>query len=946
MSSPIGDMVVRIVGDNSELDKSIDSSQTKLKSFSDTAINLGTKLSLGLTAPIVAAGIASLKSAGQFQMYQASFETMLGSAEKAKATIADMQKMAAATPFELGDLAQAGKVLLQYGVSADTLMSRISMLGDIAQGDANKLGSLTLAFGQMSSTGKLMGQDLLQMINAGFNPLKVISDKTGESMASLKDRMSKGKLGVDEVTNAFISATSAGGQFFGGMEKASKTLPGLISTLHDDVSTLGRSFVEDLMPSVMDTIKGLSSFAQSVTELDAPTKAFIVTMLGFAAAAGPVSLGIGLISKAMIFLAANPVVLAIAGIAALTAVVVSLGVAIDKANMEKLSAEYGKVSEASGISLRNIEMIGDALDRQQNFGPPDFESTKQQVKDIAESLGVTEASVISIGLANTNVTDEYRKQLQTLKDQTIVLSANRDTGGDLELKIKRALEASAKAAEDAKTKEKDLATQRDTIIEAYNAKLKENANLVKAGLMTQEDALKSNNEALTQSAEDISKLGMVSAKTNILLAGAKQVALDNADAIKKENAEKELQIEYDKEYSDLLSGIDTVTEENNKRDIEIASWNEYQDKKMVANKKKAFEDIYSSAWDIANSLVELNKIQAQKEIDSINEVRDAKIEALKKAQQVETDTLEKSHTAQTNALKILLQAETDAFKKKQDDETKAIDNALQQELFDKGLAGAATVDQYKKELDVAISTGDSIKIKEAQDAYDKSVIEKEYADQQTVLKAQQALDDIALKTRQAADEAALKQKQKDDDVALKQKQTDEQAAIEKIASDKTRKLNYDAAMAAYQLNIASTVASGARAVIETFAELGFTPWGIAAAALMSATTIAQLAVIDANKPKLANGGIILPSNGGTDVTVGEAGQAEVVIPLDKLDAMLKTVALNNLNKESYSDKNSNSTKAQANNIFQIGSVIANPSGLRELNRLLSKYSNIETKRVG
>ena len=59
MSSPIGDMVVRIVGDNSELDKSIDSSQTKLKSFSDTAINLGTKLSLGLTAPIVAAGIAS-----------------------------------------------------------------------------------------------------------------------------------------------------------------------------------------------------------------------------------------------------------------------------------------------------------------------------------------------------------------------------------------------------------------------------------------------------------------------------------------------------------------------------------------------------------------------------------------------------------------------------------------------------------------------------------------------------------------------------------------------------------------------------------------------------------------------------------------------------------------------------------------------------------------------
>jgi len=117
----------------------------------------------------------------------------------------------------------------------------------------------------MSSTGKLMGQDLLQMINAGFNPLKVIADETGESMASLKKKMSDGAITADMVTKAFISATSAGGQFYGGMEKASKTLPGLISTLKDDVSTAGRSFVEDLMPALMDTVKQLSSFAKWLT---------------------------------------------------------------------------------------------------------------------------------------------------------------------------------------------------------------------------------------------------------------------------------------------------------------------------------------------------------------------------------------------------------------------------------------------------------------------------------------------------------------------------------------------------------------------------------------------------------------------------------------------------------------------------------------------------------
>ena len=73
-------------------------------------------------------------------------------------------------------------------------MPMLRAIGDISMGDTQKLQSLTLAFAQMSSTGKLMGQDLLQMINAGFNPLSVISEKTGKSIGVLKDEMSKGAI--------------------------------------------------------------------------------------------------------------------------------------------------------------------------------------------------------------------------------------------------------------------------------------------------------------------------------------------------------------------------------------------------------------------------------------------------------------------------------------------------------------------------------------------------------------------------------------------------------------------------------------------------------------------------------------------------------------------------------------------------------------------------------
>lgn len=100
-------------------------------------------------------------------------------------------------------------------------------------GESGKFNSLTLAFSQMSATGKLMGQDLNQMINAGFNPLQTISEKTGKSIATLKDEMSKGAISAEMVQQAFIDATSAGGKFYNMSENASQTINGQMSMMQD-----------------------------------------------------------------------------------------------------------------------------------------------------------------------------------------------------------------------------------------------------------------------------------------------------------------------------------------------------------------------------------------------------------------------------------------------------------------------------------------------------------------------------------------------------------------------------------------------------------------------------------------------------------------------------------------------------------------------------------------
>lgn len=163
-----------------------------------------------------------------------SFQTMLGSADKAKDLMQQITTFAAATPFQQTDLTQASRTLLAFGITGDKIMPTLKMLGDVSQGNKERFDSLTLAFAQISSAGKMQGQDLLQLVSAGFNPLQVISQKTGKSMNELRNEMAKGAISADMVTQAFQDATSKGGMFYNAMQNQSTTYAGLMSTLKDN----------------------------------------------------------------------------------------------------------------------------------------------------------------------------------------------------------------------------------------------------------------------------------------------------------------------------------------------------------------------------------------------------------------------------------------------------------------------------------------------------------------------------------------------------------------------------------------------------------------------------------------------------------------------------------------------------------------------------------------
>lgn len=221
----------------------------------------GTLMAVGVTITAIATaiGTAGFKFNSQMENYQAGFSALLGSAEKSTKMVKELQEMAAKTPFELTDLAEASQTLLAFGMTAEDIIPTLKNIGDVSLGNKERFKALSLAFAQVQAAGKLTGQDLLQMVNAGFNPLQEISKKTGKSLSELKDEMSDGAISAQDVADAFKSATAEGGRFNGAMEKQSKTLTGQFSTLKDNFSQLSGQIMKPLYDMIANNLLPVAS---------------------------------------------------------------------------------------------------------------------------------------------------------------------------------------------------------------------------------------------------------------------------------------------------------------------------------------------------------------------------------------------------------------------------------------------------------------------------------------------------------------------------------------------------------------------------------------------------------------------------------------------------------------------------------------------------------------
>ena len=233
--------------------KSLSAQEKQLRSTADS----GSKLSSVFKALITGyAGKTFLEATigglSQFEQYEASFSILLGDMEKGRAKLAEIQKMASVTPFELDDLAKASQLLIGYGVSADDILPTLQKLGDLSQGNAERLDRVALAYGQMVAKQKVTGEELRQMTEAQVPLLKALQDTLGVTGDEYEELQKRGLVTISDLNNAIDYLATGTGDFAGMMEKQSKTLAGLYSTAKDNV----KAFAREIGGEAFQVVKG------------------------------------------------------------------------------------------------------------------------------------------------------------------------------------------------------------------------------------------------------------------------------------------------------------------------------------------------------------------------------------------------------------------------------------------------------------------------------------------------------------------------------------------------------------------------------------------------------------------------------------------------------------------------------------------------------------------
>ena len=217
---------------------------------------------------VVALGRAAIKSALELEQVHATFTTFLGSKDAASAFTDEMKELAASTPLAFNEVAQGAQTLLAFGFEANTVSDRMRTLGDLALGNAEKFGRLTIAYGQVKASGQLYAEELNQFIEAGVPLIGALSEHLGVAENQVKKLASEGEVDFADLEAALAKLTSEGGLFEGAMDDLADTVQGRLNRGISDMNQALGHLGQAITPLLGSLAEHMSRLAENIQNID------------------------------------------------------------------------------------------------------------------------------------------------------------------------------------------------------------------------------------------------------------------------------------------------------------------------------------------------------------------------------------------------------------------------------------------------------------------------------------------------------------------------------------------------------------------------------------------------------------------------------------------------------------------------------------------------------
>ena len=158
-------------------------------------------------------------------------------------------------------------MLLAKGVQQADVIDTMQLLGDLAMGDAERLGLLAKAYTDVQAKGKLMAQEQNQFAENGINLFELLQQTTGKNAGQLMAMREAGQITFSMLQTALKAATSQGGKFFGALAQGNATFSGQFNSLIEGVQTLGRMLGEMVLPRLKEIVSEANKLLQAFLEM-------------------------------------------------------------------------------------------------------------------------------------------------------------------------------------------------------------------------------------------------------------------------------------------------------------------------------------------------------------------------------------------------------------------------------------------------------------------------------------------------------------------------------------------------------------------------------------------------------------------------------------------------------------------------------------------------------